>query len=141
MLKGISPLLSPELLMVLSQMGHGDEIVIADANFPTQAYGQRALRADGIPAAELLRAILELFPLDQYDDENFILMEVVKGDPYVPVVWDSFKSVLHQFDQQAKVTFLERFAFYDRAKNAFAIIASGETAKYGNIILKKGVVE
>ncbi len=140
MLRGISPLISPELLKVLSQMGHGDEIVLADANFPTENYGQRPIRADGISVVALLEAILPLFPLDQYDQSNFVLMEVVPGDPYEPVIWKDFEKVLHRFEPDAQVQYLERFAYYERAKKAFAIVASGEKAKYANIILKKGVV-
>jgi L-fucose mutarotase len=140
MLRGISPLISPELLKVLSEMGHGDEIVLADANFPTENYGQRAIRADGISAAALLEAILPHFPLDQYDEDHFVLMEVAKGDDYKPVVWEDFKAVLHRFEPQSQAHYMERFAYYERAKKAFAIVATGEKAKYANIILKKGVV-
>lgn len=140
MLRGISPLISPELLSVLSEMGHGDEIVLADANFPTENYGQRAIRADGIGAAALLEAILPLFPLDQYDPSNFVLMEVVPGDSYEPVIWQDFLKVLKRFEPEAQVEHMERFAYYERAKKAYAIIASGEMAQYANVILKKGVV-
>ena len=121
MLKGISPLISPELLKILNEMGHGDEIVFADANFPTVSTGKQVVRADGIGAVELLDAVLQLFPLDQYDEDHFILMEVVPGDP-----------VKHT---------LERFAYYERAKEAYCVVATGETAQYANIILKKGVVK
>ncbi len=141
MLRGISPLISPALLKVLSDMGHGDEIVLADANFPTESYGKRALRADGIGGAALLDAILPLFPLDQYDENNFVLMEVIPGDTYKPVIWDDFKAVLAKHDPQAKVTHMERFAYYERAKKAYAVVATGEMAQYANIILKKGVVK
>ncbi len=140
MLRGISPLISPELLKILSDMGHGDEIVIADANFPSENYGQRVVRADGIGAVALLEAILPLFPLDQYDKNNFVLMEVAPGDHYDPVIWKEFREVLHRFEPQAQVQHMERFAYYERAKKAFAIIASGELAIYANIILKKGVI-
>ena len=94
MLKGISPLLSPELLKVLDEMGHGDEIVFADANFPTVSTGKRIVRADGIGAVELLDAVLQLFPLDQYDEDHFVLMEVVPGDPVQTPIWDEYKAVL-----------------------------------------------
>lgn len=142
MLKGISPLLSPALLAVLSEMGHGDEIVLADANFPSAsvADGHRLVRADGIGITDLLSAILPLFPLDQYDSENFILMEVVPGDPCVPVIWKDFQAVLDKFEPSATPTKLERQAYYERAKKAFAVVATGERAQYANIILKKGVV-
>ncbi|MBO5797597.1 MAG: L-fucose mutarotase [Clostridia bacterium] len=142
MLKGIDPVLSPELLKVLAEMGHGDEIVISDANFPaaSMAAEHTLVRADGIPAARLLEAILQLMPLDQYDANNFVLMEVVPGDPYVPPVWDTYREVLAKYEPEATVSFMERFAYYERAKKAHAVVITGETAKYANIILKKGVI-
>lgn len=140
MLKGISPLISPELLKVLCEMGHGDEIVLADANFPSETIGQRVIRADGIKAADLLKAILPLFPLDTYAKERFILMEVVPGDPVVPIIWDDYKVILNEHEPDTSVEFLERFAYYERAKKAYCVVATGETAQYANIILKKGVV-
>ncbi len=142
MLKGISPLLSPALLAVLSEMGHGDEIVLADANFPAAsvAADSKLVRADGIGMTDLLSAILPLFPLDQYDSENFILMEVVPGDPCVPVIWDEFRSVLGKHEPKVVPSTLERSAYYDRARKAYAVVATGERAQYSNIILKKGVV-
>ncbi|MGM9647476.1 MAG: L-fucose mutarotase [Eubacteriales bacterium] len=142
MLKGISPLLSPSLLAVLSEMGHGDEIVLADANFPSSsvAEGSRLIRADGIPMTDLLSAILPLFPLDQYDHENFILMEVVPGDPCVPTIWEEFRAILGRHEPAALLSSLERQAYYRRAQKAFAVVATGERAQYANIILKKGVV-
>ena len=102
MLKGISPLLSPELLKVLDEMGHGDEIVFADANFPTVSTGKRIVRADGIGAVELLDAVLQLFPLDQYDEDHFVLMEVVPGDPVQTPIWDEYKAVLNRYEPEAK---------------------------------------
>ena len=140
MLKGISPLISPELLKVLCEMGHGDEIVLADANFPSEAIGKRVVRADGIKAADLLEAILPLFPLDTYAQERFILMEVVPGDPVVPTIWDEYKNILGEHEPDTPVQFMERFSYYERAKKAYCIVATGETAQYANIILKKGVV-
>jgi len=142
MLKNVDPVLSPELLKVLAEMGHGDEIVISDANFPASSVaGEHTLiRADGIPAARLLEAILQLIPLDQYDQNNFVLMEVVPGDPYVPPVWDEYRAILKKYEPNAAVSFMERFAYYERAKKAHAVVISGETAKYANIILKKGVI-
>ena len=142
MLKGISPLLSPELLAVLAEMGHGDEIVLADANFPSAsvAKGSKLVRADGIGITDLLSAILPLFPLDQYDNENFILMEVAPGDPCVPVIWEEFRSVLSEHEPNATPSTIERYAYYERAKSAYAVVATGERAQYANIILKKGVV-
>ena len=140
MLKGISPLISPELLKVLCEMGHGDEIVLADANFPAESMGQRVVRADGIGAAELLRAILPLFPLDQYDESNFVLMSVVPGDPIKPVIWDEYRATLTAYEPDAKIQTIDRFAYYERAKKANCIVATGESAQYANILLKKGVI-
>ena len=140
MLKGISPLISPELLKVLCEMGHGDEIVLADANFPAESMGQRVVRADGIGAAELLRAILPLFPLDQYDESNFVLMSVVPGDPTVPVIWDEYRATLTAYEPDAKSQTIDRVAYCERAKKAYGIVATGESAQYANILLKKGVI-
>lgn len=144
MLKGISPLLSPELLKVLCEMGHGDELVIADGNFPAESIGKNAIviRADGHGVPEMLDAILQLIPLDQYVDQPAALMKVVPGDPVVPVIWDEYRALLKKHGEDPdKVEMMERFAFYDRAKNAYAVIATGETAIYANILLKKGVVK
>lgn len=144
MLKGISPLLSPELLKVLCEMGHGDELVIADGNFPAESIGKNAIviRADGHGVPEMLDAILQLIPLDQYVDQPAALMKVVPGDPVVPVIWDEYRALLKKHGEDPdKVKMMERFAFYDRAKNAYAVIATGETAIYANVLLKKGVVK
>ena len=140
MLKGISPLISPELLKVLCEMGHGDEVVLADANFPAESMGRRVVRADGIGAAELLRAILPLFPLDQYDESNFVLMSVVPGDPVEPVIWDEYRATLTAYEPDAKIQTIDRFAYYERAKKAYCIVATGESAQCANILLKKGVI-
>ena len=144
MLKGISPLLSPELLKVLCEMGHGDELVIADGNFPAESIGKNAIviRADGHGVPEMLDAILQLIQLDQYVDQPAALMKVVPGDPVVPVIWDEYRALLKKHGEDPdKVEMMERFAFYDRAKNAYAVIATGETAIYANVLLKKGVVK
>ena len=144
MLKGMSPLLSPELLKVLCEMGHGDELVIADGNFPAESIGKNAIviRADGHGVPEMLDAILQLIPLDQYVDQPAALMKVVPGDPVVPVIWDEYRALLKKHGEDPdKVEMMERFAFYDRAKNAYAVIATGETAIYANVLLKKGVVK
>ena len=130
MLKGIPKLLSPELIKILAEMGHGDEIVIGDANFPAVQYGRRVVRADGIGGAELLSAILSVMPLDTYAAENFILMEVVKGDAVVPVIWEDYRRVAAEKEPNARIGYME----------AFAVIASGEEQIYANIILKKGVI-
>ena len=140
MLKGISPLICPELLKILSEMGHGDEIVLADAHFPAHSVGQRVIRADGIGTVPLLEGVLKLIPLDQYDRSNFVLMEVVPGDDVKPVIWEEYAQVLAAAEPDAEATMLERFAYYERAKKAYCVVATGETAQYANIILKKGVV-
>ena len=140
MLKGISPLLFPELLKVLAEMGHGDEIVIADGNFPSENYGKRVIRADGIGGIEMLQAVLSLIPLDTYASENFLLMQTVKGDSK-PEIWSDYFEVATKTDDNVREAYLERFAFYERAKQAYAVIATGESAVYANIIIKKGVIK
>ena len=142
MLKGISPLLSPDLLAALSRMGHGDELVLADAHFPAETFGTRlVLRADGIPAERLLDAILPLFELDSYgDDPPMLTMEAVPGDTLDPDVEASYRAAADRHGYAwAKMGRLERFAFYERAQKAFLIVQTGETRKYGNLILRKGV--
>lgn len=142
MLKNIPKILSPELVKILMEMGHGDEIVIADGNFPAEAIGQRVIRCDGHGVPELLDGILQLFPLDTYTDKPVMLMEVVKGDPVVPTIWDEYKTIINKYEpENCKIEMIERFAFYERAKTAFAVVATGEEAIYANIILKKGVVK
>jgi len=141
MLKGIPSILSPDLLKVLMEMGHGDEIVLADGNFPAASHAQRLIRCDGHAIPELLDAILTFFPLDTYADHAVALMEVVPGDPVVPVIWDEYRALIATHDPQAgELKQVERFAFYERAKQAYAVIATGESALYANLILKKGVV-
>lgn len=141
MLRNIPPLLSPDLLHALASMGHGDEIVIADANFPAEAKGRRVVRADGLTASDVLRAVLTVMPLDTFVDDPAVTMQVV-GDPKaVPPAVADFQAVINETaDAPANITSLERFAFYDRAEDAFAIVQTGETRLYGNIILKKGVI-
>ena len=140
MLKNTPKIVSPELLKVLCEMGHGDEIVIGDANFPAVTNGKRVVRADGIGGVELLEAILKLIPLDTYADMNMILMETTNGDP-TPEIWAKYEETARKDDPNVRIGNIERFAFYERAKNAFAVIASGEEAIYANIILKKGVIK
>ena len=140
MLKGIPSILSPELLKVLDEMGHSDEIVIADGNFPGASHAQRLIRLDGHNVPEILDAILQLFPLDRYVPAPVALMEVVKGDPVVPVIWDDYKKIIAAHEDNIQIENIERFAFYERAKKAYAVITTSEKALYANIILKKGVV-
>jgi len=140
MLKGISPLLSPDLLSVLARMGHGDEIVLADTHFPGETFNARVLRADGIKIADLLAAILPLFELDAYVPHPLVMMDAVPGDMLDPLVEAGYlKSIYQSNPSVAPIERIGRFDFYERAKNAFAVVMTGETAKYGNIILKKGV--
>jgi L-fucose mutarotase len=142
MLKGIPKIVSPELLKVLCEMGHGDEIVIADANFPSNTFGKRVVRADGVGGVEVLKAVLSLIPLDTYSKENLILMELVDSDVGIinPKIWDEYKANANETDPNVRARHMERFAFYERAKNAYAVIATGEEAVYANLIIKKGVI-
>ena len=140
MLKGIPKIVSPELLKVLCEMGHGDEIVIADGNFPSESFGKRVVRADGVGGEEMLSAVLKLIPLDTYVSENFLLMQIVEGDA-IPTIWEKYLDIAQEHDNNLRVGDLERFAFYERAKNAYAVIATSESAVYANIILKKGVIK
>ena len=140
MLKGISPLLSPELLAVLCRMGHGDEIVLADAHFPGETMNARVLRADGLKIVDLLDAILPLFELDAYVDDPVAMMAAVPGDALDPGVETAYRAAIDRHAPKTPpIARVERFAFYDRARQAFCVVMTGETAKYGNIILKKGV--
>ena len=143
MLKHIPAILTPELLKVLMEMGHGDEIVIADGNFPGAAIAQRLIRLDGHGVPELLDAVLALLPLDAYVDAPVSLMEVVPGDTCgTPKIWDKYKDILHRHEpEHSGIQMVERFAFYEKAKDAYLIIATGETAIYANILLQKGVVQ
>ena len=140
MLKGIAPVVGPELLSVLCRMGHGDEIVLADAHFPGETFNDRVLRADGITVPQLLDGILPLFELDQYVEKPLIMMAAVEGDTLDPAVEESYRAAIDvHCPAKPQIERIDRFAFYERAKSAFAVVMTGETAKYGNIILKKGV--
>ena len=140
MLIGISPLISPELLAVLDRMGHGDEIVLADAHFPGETYGKRVLRADGVRIPDLLDGILPLFALDTYVESPLIMMSAVAGDQLDPAVEASYREAVNRhWPDTPPIQRIDRFAFYDRTRQAYAVLMTGETAKYGNIILKKGV--
>ena len=140
MLKGISKIISPDLLCVLAKMGHGDEIVFSDGNFPGESIGRIVLRSDACGVPELLKAVLELFPLDTYDN-NVYLMDKTEQDRDLELpIWDEYRRIIAPHTD-AEVQFLERFAFYERAKQAYAVVVTGESAIYANIILKKGVVK
>ena len=140
MLIGISPLLSPELLATLHRMGHGDEIVLADAHFPGESLGPAVIRADGIEIVPLLNAILPLFALDEHIDRPLNMMAPVPGDELDPAVELSYRAAVdNHWPDAPAIGRIERFAFYERSKKAFAVVMTGELAKYGNIILTKGV--
>ena len=144
MLKNVPSILSPELLKVLCEMGHGDELVIADGNFPAESVGKDAVvvRADGHGVTEILDAVLTLIPLDKYTEKPAALMAVTPGDPIKPTIWNDYRAVLAKHGENPEaIEMTERFAFYERAKKAYAIVATGETAVYANILLKKGVVQ
>ena len=144
MLKGIPKIISPELLKVLAEMGHSDTLVIADGNFPSESIGKNAIviRADGHGAPELLSAILQLFPLDTYVEKPVSLMEVMPGDTIETPIWEEYKTIVKNVGGRDadSIGTIERFAFYEAARSAYAIVATGESALYANIILQKGVV-
>ncbi|MCZ6674564.1 MAG: L-fucose mutarotase [Verrucomicrobia bacterium] len=140
MLIGISPVLSPELLNALYRMGHGEEIVLADAHFPGESFNDHVLRADGLKIAPLLEGIMPLFVLDQYVENPIAMMAAVSGDELDPTVEEGYLTAIRTTWPDTKPPErMERFAFYERARSAYAVVMTGETAKYGNIILKKGV--
>ncbi len=140
MLKGISPVISPQLLAVLASMGHGDEIVLADAHFPTGNINDTLLRADGVQIRDLLSAILPLFELDAYVACPVLMMEAVKGDEIDPRVEETYLEAIHETNPHVtRIERLERFSFYEKARKAYCVLITGELSKYGNIILRKGV--
>lgn len=140
MLKNIPPLLGPDLLAILRAMGHGDEIAIVDANYPADAAGPVLVRLDGISATDILDAVLTLLPLDDFVDEAAIVMQTV-GDPAKrEAVVDAFEAIVQQHEPGRTISSIERFEFYARVKQGYAIVQSGERRLYGNIILKKGVI-
>ena len=144
MLKGIPKILSPELLKILAEMGHSDRIVIADGNFPAESIGKNAkvIRCDGHGTPEILDAVLKLFPLDTYVKTPVNLMEVMKGDNVETPIWKTYEKIVAEHDERgaSAIGTIERFKFYDEARTAYAIIATGESALYANIMLQKGVV-
>ena len=144
MLKGIPKLLSPELLKVLCEMGHSDRLVIADGNFPSESIGKdaRVIRMDGHGTVEVLEAILQLFPLDTYVEHPVQLMEVMPGDPVETPIWAEYEETVKKYEKRGTTAIgtIERFAFYEEARKAYAVIATGETALYANVMLQKGVV-
>lgn len=141
MLKGISPLISPDLLKILAEMGHSDEIVLADANFPAASHAKRLVRCDGHGIPDLLEAILPLFPLDVYVDHAVSLMAVTPGDAVETPIWEKYRAIVGRYHSvEDAFEEIERFNFYERAKQAYAVVSTGEKALYANVILKKGVV-
>tara|TARA_R110001592_G_scaffold72115_1_gene220119 strand:+ start:129616 stop:130143 length:528 start_codon:yes stop_codon:yes gene_type:complete len=141
MLKNIPPLLSPDLMYVLMKMGHGDDIVLADGNFPADSHAQRLIRLDGHGVPEILEAILQFFPLDTFVEQPAGVMHPVDDQTPTPPIWKTYADLIQQHDsRKAGLEKIERFEFYDRARNAYAIIATSESALYANLILKKGVV-
>lgn len=142
MLKGIPNVISPELLKILMEMGHGDELVIADGNFPAASVAQRLVRADGLGGTTILDAILQLLPLDQYVPAPVALMAVVAGDTVKPAIWDEYRTIITRHEPAfTDFEMVERYAFYERAKKAYAVLATSESAQYANVILKKGVIK
>ncbi len=143
MLKGIPDILSPELLKIMMEMGHGDTLVIGDGNFPAASIAKdsRLVRLDGHGVPEILDAILQLFPLDPYVEAPVSLMEVVPGDPVETPIWDEYAKIVEKYEPGTKIGHIERFRFYEVAKKAYAVVATGEGALYANIILQKGVVK
>lgn len=141
MLDGISPVVGPDLLAVLSHMGHGDEIVLADAHFPGHSCNETVLRADGVDIPALLDGVLPLFPLDPYVDSPVAMMAAVSGDNLDPAVEEGYRSTIERHRPGTPaIERVERFAFYERARSAFAVVMTGDVSKYGNVILKKGLV-
>ena len=139
MLKGVPSIISPELLKIMMEMGHGDELVIGDGNFPGASINERCVRCDGHNVPELLEAVLKLFPLDIYQKPVY-LMEKVPGDTVETPIWDKYAEIVKPYTDES-FEMIERFAFYERAKKAYAVVMTGESALYANVILKKGVVK
>lgn len=139
MLLGIPKIISPELIKILMEMGHGDEIIIADGNFPAASHTSRIINCSGHGVPELLEAILSLVPLDSYSEKPVALMQVAAGDTVETPIWKRYHDII-QTKGNAEFDYVERFEFYERAKKAYAIVATGESALYANIILKKGVI-
>ncbi|NLG24911.1 MAG: fucose isomerase [Clostridiales bacterium] len=141
MLNGIPHLLPPDLVKRMMEMGHGDEIVLGDGNFPAHSLGVPVVRMDGHGVAAVLRAVLALMPLDTYVDRPAALMQVVPGDDIVPAIWDDYRAILRERGLAFEPEQLERYAFYERARRACCVVATSEPRQYANILLKKGIVK
>jgi L-fucose mutarotase len=140
MLRGISPYISPELLSVMYRMGHGDKLIIADAHFPGESSNKNIIRADGLSIDNLLCGIMPLFVLDTYVDNPVMMMQVVPGDTTDPAIEKGYRAIIEKtYSGVPPTTYLERFAFYEYTRTAFAVVMSGDTRKYANVILQKGV--
>jgi len=140
MLKNIPPILGPDLLAILRAMGHGDEIAIVDCNYPAESAGPELVRLDGISATDILEAVLTLMPLDDFVDDPAVCMQVVGNAGKREPVMDEFETIIKKHEPKMGLGSMERFAFYDRVKGAYAIVQSGEARLYGNVLLKKGVI-
>ncbi|TVR33673.1 MAG: fucose isomerase [Spirochaetaceae bacterium] len=141
MLKNIPSILNPDLLKILMEMGHGDELCIGDGNFPAAAYAQRLVRLDGHGVAPILDAILALYPLDDFVKKPAFLMQLVDPATPTPPIWAEYEKLCRTHEKDfAGFEHVERFAFYEQAKRCYAVVATGETSLYANIILKKGVI-
>ena len=141
MLKGIPSILSPELLKTLMEMGHGDELVLADGNFPKFAHPANVIRLDGHGIPEILDAILRFFPLNPYVEHPTVFMAVLPDDPYKPEIWPVYREIGKKYEKDGlREETIDKFTFYERAKKAYAVVTTSESALYANVILKKGVV-
>lgn len=141
MLKGIPSILPPELVKVMMEMGHGDELILADGNYPCFGHPGKVIRMDGHGIPEILDAIMKFLPLDSYVDNPVILMAVLPDDPYIPTVWDEYRKIIAKYEPNgAREIAINKFDFYERAAKTYAVVATSETALYANVILKKGVV-
>ena len=140
MLKNIPPILGPDLLGILRAMGHGDEIAIVDANYPADAAGPALVRLDGVSATDVLDAILTLMPLDDFVDDAAFCMQVVGDASRREPVMDAFEAIVKKHEPKMGLASLERFAFYERVRQGYAIVQTGERRLYGNILLKKGII-
>jgi L-fucose mutarotase len=141
MVRGIPSIISPELMKILMEMGHGDEIVFGNDNFPAAALALRLVRSDGHTISALLEAVLRFFPLDSFAEKSVTLMDVTDKESKKPAIWENYRKLIHKCEPSADFELIDRFEFYERAKKAYAVVATGENTRYSNIILKKGIVE
>ena len=142
MLKGIPNILTPDLLKILMEMGHGDELVLADGNFPAFAHPNKVVRLDGHGIPEIMDAVLQFMPLDPYVEHPAVFMEVLPDDPYVPEIWETYRIIGNRYEKEGlREQPINKFEFYDRAQKAYALVTTSESALYANVILKKGVVK